>query len=435
VSWLAELLGPRHTFEGGLFLADYKSGTAKRPIENLPVHETLHVPLTAHAALSTRAIVQPGEHVRAGQRLAQPLTPDALPVHAPVTSEVVRFEPVWTPLDGLLPGVVLRPDLSDETPPSRSMAGEDSFIASLADHGVFCPVPRVALHTLLHQAAERGVTDLIVNAMETEPYLVSDLRTLVEQPGRLIDATAEIADALGAMNVYFALPYRHRRVVKRIEAEARGRFIDVIALSHKYPQCDPVVLTKTLLDREIPPGSSPLEVGVLVLPLAVLRMAADALLDDTPLTHAIVTVAGDAVERPGAYRVAIGTSIRQLAQRVGLLDTPRRVLHGGPLTGVTLSRAETVITGETRAVLMFAQDNEPDPVPCIRCGWCVDDCPVGLDPSTLLHLETRQNVARDERQQLAACIACGLCSHVCPSHLPLAQSLRNAAHRFTEDAP
>ena len=430
---LDEILGPRQSFDGGLFLPDYKAGTAKRPIETLAVNETLRIPLVARRDLHTALVVRPGEHVRRGQVLAQPIGMAALPAHAPTSGKIVEISRAWTPLEGFLPCAVLEPDGRDEWTESPVRWDDGSFIQEISDAGVFSPQPREPLHLLLHHASRAGVTDLIVNAMETEPYLTADLRTLVEESGRIIDAVAEIADAIGAFHVHFALPFRHRRVVKRIEAEARGRLIEVVALAHKYPQCSPLILLKTILDREVVPGGSPIDAGALVLPLATIRMTAQAIIEARPVTHALMTVAGDAVERPGVYRVAVGTTLLDLARRVGLLAEPQQLIWGGPLSGMTVDRQDAVVTRETFAALMFQEPARIDPVPCVRCGWCVEDCPAGLDPSLLLHLEAQDRCSNRENSMLKACVDCGLCSHVCPSQLPLAQSIWRARFRFNSN--
>jgi len=294
----------------------------------------------------------------------------------------------------------------------------------LAEKGVFCPSPRAPLHVLVREAVAAGVTELIVNAMETEPYLTADHRILIEEPGRVIDAMCELADALGVSRAILALPFRHRRVVRRMRAEAAGRHVEIMPLSDAYPQCHPVLLVKSLLQREVVPGGSVLDEGAVVLPLAAVRGAAEALLDDCAVTHALLTVAGDAVGRPGVFRVAVGTPMRRIAQYVGLRAPVTGAVCGGPLTGLALGREEAVATAEVPALLLFATSHDAVPVSCTHCGWCVEDCPVGIDPPDLMNLESNPTRYSTRREQLDACITCGLCSHVCPAQLPLAETIR-----------
>ncbi len=356
---------------------------------------------------------------------------DSVPIHAPTSGTIGDTQRVWTASDGYLPGVILEPDGADEWIERHRTWDSESFISQLATCGALCPSPRGPAHGVIEKAAEAGVTDLIVNAMETEPYLAADLRTLVEEPGRIIDATCEIADALGAHQASLALPFRHRRVVRRMESEAVDRHIEIIPLANPYPQCDPVVLVKTLLDREVLPGDSVLDVDAVVLPLSMVRMTAAAIFDGRPITHALMVVAGDAVDHVGTYRVAIGTPVARLAERVGLLTPVAQVISGGPLTGRPLGFQDAVITADTSAILLFSEAPRPEPVPCIHCGWCVEDCPVGLDPSSLIQVESQSTCSDLTLAQLRVCVDCGLCSHVCPSQLPLAASIRRARFRFS----
>lgn len=431
---LSNLLGPRQGFEGGLFLPDHKSVTARRPIEDVEVDGPLHVPLRVRRDLETIVEVAPGDHVLGGQRLARPAGPQSVAIHAPTSGTITALRRVWTAADGYLPGAVLEPDGANESIPSSPTWTEESFIRQLAWCGVVCPLPRGPAHGVIQEAATAGVDDLIINAMETEPYLTANLRSMVEEPGRLIDATCEIADALGVHRVLFALPFRHRRLVKRLEAEVQGRHIEVTPLANQYPQCHPIVLVKTLLDREPTPGDGVLDVGVVVLPLATVRDTAEALLNGRPMTRTVMAVAGDAVERPGTYRVAIGTPMRRLAEHVGRVGPVVQAISGGPLTGVPLGHQDAVVTADTVALLLFSKAESPNPVPCIHCGWCIEDCPVGLDPSELVHLECESVIDAGRLAQLHVCVDCGLCSHVCPAQLPLSAAIRRARARFGPEA-
>jgi electron transport complex protein RnfC len=229
-----------------------------------------------------------------------------------------------------------------------------------------------------------------------------------------------------------ALPHRHRRVGKRLEREVRGRFIEIAPLANRFPQCNPIVLVKTLLDRDVPPGGTPLDVGTLVLPLSTVRAAATALFDGRPVTRALLTIAGDAVDRPGTYEAAVGTPLRRLAQRAGIVTGVAQAVWGGPLTGIALSREDAVVTADTTALLLFSSAPAPNPVPCIHCGWCVEDCPVGLNPPELMQLEAEETCREADLTLLKVCVDCGLCSYVCPTQLPLAASIRRSRMRFMQ---
>lgn len=430
MSLLTHLLGPRSAFDGGLYLPDRKSGLARRPIQTLHPEGPLHVPLTVRRDLPTEPVVRKGDRVVLGQTLSRATNDQAVGVHAPCAGHILALERVWTVDDGFLPGAVLLPDGSSDKVPQHQGWDDESIIVQLAECGVVCDMPRAPLHVVMREAIAAGVTDLIVNAMETEPYLTSDLRTLVEYPGRMIDATCELADALGVSRAILAVPFRHRRVVRRLQSEAAGRYVEIVPLSNPYPQCHPVMLLKAVLDREVAPGASVLSEDAVVLPLATVRRASDALLSDLPTTHALMTVAGDAVEHAGTYRVPVGTPLARLAKRVGMLAPATQGVYGGPLTGSAFGYEDAVVTHDSKALLLFGRADVARPVPCVRCGWCIEDCPVGIDPPALMRLETEATCSEQKRTALRACIECGLCSHVCPSRLPLSETIIRNRIRF-----
>ncbi|HPF38008.1 MAG TPA: 4Fe-4S dicluster domain-containing protein [Phycisphaerae bacterium] len=431
MSLLTHLLGPRSAFDGGLYLPDRKASLARRPIQTLHPEGPLHVPLTVRRDLPTEPVVRPGDRVVLGQALSRAANDQAVGVHAPCAGTIEALKRVWTVEDGFLPGAILSPDGSNERTRQHQGWDNESIIVQLAENGVVCDTPRAPLHVVMREAISAGVTDLIVNAMETEPYLTADLRTLVEFPGRMIDTTCELADALGVSRAILAVPFRHRRVVRRLQSEAAGRYVEIVALSNPYPQCHPVMLLKAVLDREVAPGASIFTEDAIVLPMATVRRASDALLSDLPTTHALMTVAGDIVEHAGTYRVPIGTRLSDLAKRVGLVAPAAQVIYGGPLTGSAFGYEEAVVTPDSKALLLFGRADISRPVPCVRCGWCVEDCPVGIDPPALMRLETESVCSDQKRTSLRACIECGLCSHVCPSRLPLSETIVRNRIRFT----
>lgn len=427
---LLNILGSRKTFDGGLYLPDHKAALAKRPIQTLRADGLLHVPLAAGPQWPTTPLVRPGDRVLAGQPLAAAAAPDALHISAPTSGRVIGMGSALSLLDGPVPVVTLEPDGLEESAPPDPRWESDLLLSELAEHGVMCPLPRRPAHALLADAAAAGVTTFIVNAMETEPYLTADLRTLVETPSRVIEVTCDLADALGVTRVILALADRHRRVVRRMEAEAQGRNIEIVPLTEKYPQCHPILLIKTLLDVEVPPGGSMFDAGAIVVPLALIRAGAEALLDGRAVTHAVMTVAGSGVERPGTYRVPVGMSLRRLAERVGASAPLGQMVCGGPLTGVTVTDNETVVTPEMNALLIFSEAHAAHPISCIHCGWCVEDCPVGLEPLALYPLAEAEQIGAADRSRLLACVECGLCGYVCPSELPLAAGIRSARRRI-----
>jgi len=426
------LFSRRPGFDGGLFLADHKAVTARRPSEAIPIMGPLNLPLTPTADIKTTVVSSIGQRLLGGELIAAPTDPAGIGVHAPVSGAITGFSRAWSAHDGFLPSAIFEPDGRDEHVGSHVAWDEESIVAMLSRHSVMCCLPRKPAHVVIRDAVAASTTTLIINGMETEPYLTADLRALVELPGRMVDVACEVADAIGASRLIIAIPDRHRRVFKRIAAESVARFIEVIALPDKYPQCHPLILAKTLLDVEIAPGGSTLDFGVLVLSPGALRPMADAIFNDRPMTHVVTSIAGNAVVAPGTYRVPIGMDFESLGRHVGLNSDTTTHIAGGPFTGIHVTRSDAVVTSSTTAVLFFDAIRRVDPTACVHCGWCVEDCPVGVSPVELAQLELQASCPARVLPELQACIDCGLCTYVCPSRLPLAATIKHNRERFAD---
>lgn len=438
-------LGLRRTFRGGIYIPDEKALTARLPIREFHPTEPIHVPLRHAEGQATQTVVRLGEIVRVGQVLAEPLGPDSLAVHSPIDGRIAALERAWTARDGWLPAATIVPHVSspqnentgsDATaatrPPARNIAELADFArrASLLDFR-----SREPLHVLLGRANSGNFT-LVVNAVETEPNLTSELRTLVERPARLVDCVSWLAQLTrdesvkpAWREVVVAVALRHRRVVRQLRLLARGRPVRIAALDDKFPQCHPALLTKTLFGRAPAPHESPLDLGAVILPLSTIRALWHCADTGMPCTSRVVTVSGDAVEEPGNLVVPFGTPIRQIIERVGLRRRATIALAGGPMTGLPLPNDSAVVTGDVAGVTLLSKAARAEATPCIRCGWCVDDCPVGIDPRALSQLELRTPIGERDRVALDTCIECGICSYVCPSALPLTESIAAVRRR------
>ncbi len=442
---VAALLGLRRTFRGGIYLPDEKALTARVPIREFHPSEPIHVPLRHAEKLATQAVVKCGDVVRLGQMLAEPLGGDSLAVHSPIHGRVTALDRAWTARDGWQPSATITPEGSTVSEgaavgdAASASAAPASTLPELIEFSRRCSLmdagSREPLHRLLARVASGDYT-LVVNAVETEPNLTSDLRTLVERPARFVDCMTWLArltrDGSGKAawrEVVVAVALRHRRVVRQLRLLARGRPLRIAALDDKFPQCHPLLLTKTLFGRELAPGESPLDAGALILPLTTIRALWNCAATGLPCTSRVVTVSGDAVEEPGNFVVPFGTPIRQLIERVGLRRRVTVALAGGPMTGLHLPNDSAVVTGDMTGVTLLSHAARADATPCIRCGWCVDDCPVGIDPRALSQLELREPIEDRDRAALDTCIECGICSFVCPSALPLTESIAAVRRR------
>lgn len=426
------------TFQGGLFLPDEKAPTARNPIEELTVRWPLDVPLRHADSLPTQIVAREGQRVARGEVLAEGATEESLAVRSPVEGRVLEFGRAWTARGGFIPSVRIEPSESQSIRRSEAVGGginpTNADVAALAKSAGIIDGECVPLHTAIEAAVECGVDTLIVNAMETEPNLTGDLRLLVERSDRLIETIGWLAGVDSGrlfQGVFLAVALRHRRIVRLLQRRVAttSRRIRVAVLEDKYPQCHPTLLCKVILGREPAPGRSCRDTGALVLPLATIAALTDAR-EGIACTSRVVTVSGDAVERPGNLVVPFGTPIHRLIEHVGLRRRPVVALAGGPMTGVPFPDVRAVTSADVAGVTLLSRVPRSEPIACVRCGWCVEDCPAGIDPRALSQLELRTEFSGSERSSLSACIECGICTYVCPSQLPLAEAIGQCRRRL-----
>lgn len=387
-------------------------------------------------------MVEHGQRVRSGQLIARGERPGAVHVHAPWWGRIEGIRRVDTAQAPDVPAI----EISLEDAPVEDAGGRPRRIASPASRfsatdlaeiaeqaGVTtCCRPSLPLAPLLRQAESAGVTDVIINALPPEPLCTVAQRMLLDQPEVVATGAVLLRDAVGARRAWLVVDRSEADLAEHCRSVMRDASLSVIALPNKYPQAAPVLLTKAILDRETPIGHSPLSVGAFVAEATMLAALVSAVLDGAPMVDRVVSVAGPAARRPGHYRIMIGTAFADVVAHVGIQGDLRQIIDGGPLNGRALESLDAVVTKQTSAIWMLdaAAVRAPNPGPCVRCGWCQEDCPVGLDPQAILAAAYQADQELDERLHPEACLECGLCSYVCPAELPLAEATASMRRRI-----
>jgi electron transport complex protein RnfC len=200
--------------------------------------------------------------------------------------------------------------------------------------------------------------------------------------------------------------------------------VEVLPLTVKYPQGAEKMLIKAVLGHEVPPGRLPAHIGVVVQNVASVATIAEVFETGLPLIERIVTVTGRGVKQPGNFIVPVGTLLRDLVEACGgLTDDAREIVSGGPMMGVSQSTLDVpVLKGTTGIVVLTdGEVRAQRSYPCIKCGHCLDACPVFLNPQRLGALAKASRWEEMEEHALNVCMLCGCCSYVCPSNIPLSQ--------------
>jgi electron transport complex protein RnfC len=328
-----------------------------------------------------------------------------------------------SPKSAVAPGSTQPRAAVPPAPPERydwQSADAASVRARLGEGGLATMRRRsLPLAAWVEQAREQGADVLIANALENTPYITADHRVLAEHGPEVVRGLAILAKALGIAKVTMAVDRRLTGEYRKAVAPARVYGIAAVSLDHKYPTGADELLAKVLTQRVTPLGGTPLDVGVAVVDAATCWAVCRWVeLGERP-SGRVVTVTGPRVARPGNYLVPYGALAADVLALAGASGEGVEV-HGSAMNGRQLD-GPVAVTARANALLALPAPQVGRPTPCIRCGWCVQNCPARLNVSSLNDDFELGRIERAQRTGAQACVRCGICSYICPARLPLAR--------------
>ncbi|MDA1086227.1 MAG: electron transport complex subunit RsxC [Verrucomicrobia bacterium] len=436
----------KHSFSHGIHPPQRKDRTAGCAIRRLPFAPRMIIPLSQHTGAPATPTVREGQEVVRGEPIAQPDGFVSVPMHSPATGMVERIAPVPTPKGGVTLGIYIKlyPGAAQEilygAPQDlESMSPEELTLRVQATGVVGLGGAAFPTHVKLAVPEGKTVDTIIVNGCECEPYLTTDHRVMLEQINEIVIGAMIVCKAMKAERIMIGVEDNKPDAVAAFESALQGRSnnISIHALPTKYPQGAEKMLAKALLNREIPSGGLPADVGLGVFNVATLAQIGELLPQRRGLIERVVTVTGAGVTRPGNYLTALGTPLRFLLEQAGFEGDARQVILGGPMMGPAVACLDLPVTKGITGVLVLtdaeAATRGRKTFPCIKCGECVDACPMHLNPSRLgILARAGAYEVMDQKFHLKDCFECGCCSFVCPSDIPLVQQFRMAKARNRE---
>lgn len=426
----------RFTFRGGIHVDEHKN-TAGVSTEMLPPPSEVSIPLSQHIGAPAHALVKPGDRVLVGQKIGDV---DGLgcPVHASVSGTVKALTEVFTPMGKKIENIVVENDFLDEISPDvkpvekkLSEFTAEEIIERVREAGIVgMGGASFPTYAKIESAIGKAHT-LIINCAECEPYITANHRLLLENPMSVINGAKIIMKSLGITKTYIAIEDNKLDAANKLEEmTVNSDMFDVKVMRTKYPQGDERQLIYALLNKELPQGKLPADVGVVIFNAETCAAVYNSFSTGIPLVRRSVTVDGDCIKRPKNFFVPIGTRMSWLAECAGgLKKTPARIVSGGPMMGQAQWDPNAPVTKGTSAVLMLSKDSVygavDDPV-CIRCGKCVRNCPMHLMPCYIAEASRNHDFDDCGKYGAMSCVECGCCSYNCPAKVEIVQSIRVA---------
>ncbi|HEX4932831.1 MAG TPA: electron transport complex subunit RsxC, partial [Gemmatimonadaceae bacterium] len=300
----------------------------------------------------------------------------------------------------------------------------DAVIRAVQDAGVVgLGGAAFPTHVKLAPPKDAVIDTLLVNGAECEPYLTTDHRIMVEYPHRVHFGLRVMMNALGMPRAVIGIERNKPDAIAALEATKPADLdITILPLTVKYPQGAEKMLIKAVLGREVPSGKLPASVGALVQNVGSIATLAEVFETGLPLIERIVTVSGPGIRRPSNLIVPVGTLLEDVIEFCGgLTDDAAEIVFGGPMMGGSVADLDTPLTKGTTGVVVLtkADVSAQRSYPCIHCGYCLDACPIFLDPQHLGALARAGKFEEMQEHHLADCMLCGSCSYACPSNIPL----------------
>ncbi len=432
------------SFFGGVHPKENKFYACDKAIQEFPAPDVLVISMSQHIGAPCKPLVKKGDLVTVGQKIGdnQGL---CVPVHASVSGKVKSVEARAHTSGTTTMSVVIENDhqytLCEDIKP-RTQEEVDALtpeeLMNIIREGGVVGMGGATFPTHVKLSSGLGKVDtIIVNAGECEPYITSDDRLCREMPGELISGLKVIMKILGLNTAHIGIEDNKPEAAKALQAhlcDADGITVDV--LPAKYPQGAEKQLIYAVTGREVPSGGLPAAVGCAVFNAATCKAIHDVVYEGMPLIKRVVTVSGDIVMEPKNLLVPIGTSFNDLLEAVGHSENPYKVISGGPMMGATQYDLNAPTIKGVNAITILGHRNRfaVEDSRCLRCGKCIDACPMKLMPVLMYKALQSGDVEEMKSVHMLDCIECGCCAYTCPAGVPLVlafrsgkQVMRNAA--------
>ena len=423
------------TFVGGIHPYDGKDLSKDKPIKDVLPKGDLVYPVSQHIGAPAVPIVKKGDRVLTGQKIAEAGGFVSAPIYATVSGTVKAIEPRRVVTGDKVMSIVIENDglyeevTYPEPKPLEEMTREE-ILACIQEAGVVgMGGAGFPTHVKLAVKEPEKIDYVIANCAECEPYLTSDYRRMLEEPEKLIEglkvSLALFPNATGILAVEDNKADCIALLKEKTKDEQR---ILVKGLKTKYPQGAERTLIYATTKRQIDSSRLPADVGCVVNNVDSIVAIYNAVHLRRPLMERIVTITGDAINKPRNFRVRIGTNYHELVEAAGgFRKEPEKIVSGGPMMGFAIFELDVPTTKTASALLCMTKDevSQLEPSACINCGRCLEVCPSRIMPNILATFAEQHNEEAFLKYEGMECCECGCCSFVCPAKRHLSQNIKS----------
>jgi electron transport complex protein RnfC len=425
--------------QGGVHPPEAKGQTAALAIERMPVPDELEIILGQHIGAPCAPTVAKRGEVTEGAMIGEVKKGLGVPLHSPVAGTIKAIGTSAHPMRVSAPSVTIAVN-HDAAPVEyaksdwTSLSG-DELLTKVHDAGIIgIGGAGFPTHVKLRPPKDAKIDQLLLNGAECEPYITADHRQMLEHASEVVEGARIIMKILGVAKCQIGIecnkPDAIEMMTRAAEAVSTADCSIVVqGLQVKYPQGSEKQLIEALTGRKVPAMALPSAVGVVVQNVSTATAIYDAIVYSKPLYEKVVTIAGKGINKPANLLVKVGTKIGDIVEYLGGVKPElAKIIMGGPMMGFAVSSLDIPVTKTTSSVLFLTED-EIDTTPhsaCIRCGWCLEACPMGLEPKEIgIHVEANR-AENTAKFGVFDCFECGSCAYICPAKRPLVQFVRLA---------
>lgn len=422
----------KKSFKGGVHPEEYKILTEDKSFEFFEPEQVI-ISVSQHSGKDAVPIVKKGDRVQIGSLIAKETGLISAPVHSSICGNVTAVNNSIHFTGYLKNSIVIKSDASKERnylePLNFSTVTSDQIISRVKEAGIVGQGGAAfPTHVKLSPPSDKKIEFVILNACECEPYLTRDYRLLLERTDEVLSGLELIMRAVNVRKAFIGIEDNKPKAIEKLREKLKGNTsIEIVVLKTKYPQGAEKMLIKAVTGREVPPGKLPMDVGVIVQNVGTALSIYDAVTKGEPSIYAFLTVSGLGIKEQKNLIVPIGTPIKDIIEYCGGIRTDaKRIVVGGPMMGLVQFDMNVPVNKATSGILVLTKSEveEAEETNCLRCGMCVDVCPLNLVPTRLVRLIQMNRLEEVIKLNISLCMECGTCAFTCPASIPLVQWLK-----------